>query len=298
MKTGKMDTLSRLSVADAMRRQVLQRPESSSIGSAINMLLKYKVNALLVIDGRGQPAGVVSKTDIMGAYYAGLPLEAPVEMIMSGPPLYCRPPMPLSEALEIMHAKGVYRLYVREADDMPVSGVLAYPDIVGLLYQICRHCPVSLHQRAGRSQADTVKRYTVQEVMTREVQSVDAGTSLFGVMEKLSAYRFGALLITEKDHQPVGVISKTDLSLAYRHGVDPQVSAREIMTPKVVSCAADEALELAIRRLIYQDVHRLFVHGRDPQEIIGVLSLSDAARVRSGSCHACVTSRIRLESAH
>ena len=34
-----------------------------------------------------------------------------------------------------------------------------------------------------------------------------------------------------------------------------------------------------------------------PQNIVGVLSLSDAARIRSGSCHACVSSRIRVEPA-
>jgi hypothetical protein len=47
--------------------------------------------------------------------------------------------------------------------------------------------------------------------------------------------------------------------------------------------------------MIVTDIHRLFVHEGDPGNIVGVISLSDAARSRSGSCHACVSSRIKVE---
>ena len=57
----------------------------------------------------------------------------------------------------------------------------------------------------------------------------------------------------------------------------------------------DEFLEDAIQKMIFTDVHRLFVYKDDPQNITGVLSLSDAARIRSGSCHACLSSRIRVD---
>jgi hypothetical protein len=43
--------------------------------------------------------------------------------------------------------------------------------------------------------------------------------------------------------------------------------------------------------MFLSDVQRLFVHAGDPLRVIGVLSLSDAARVRSGSCRACLPSR-------
>jgi len=36
-------------------------------------------------------AGMVSKTDIMGAFYVGLPVETPLADIMVGPPLFCYP---------------------------------------------------------------------------------------------------------------------------------------------------------------------------------------------------------------
>jgi hypothetical protein len=43
--------------------------------------------------------------------------------------------------------------------------------------------------------------------------------------------------------------------------------------------------------MLLKDVQRLFVHAQDPAQIIGILSLSDAARFRSGSCRACTPSR-------
>ena len=67
------------------------------------------------------------------------------------------------------------------------------------------------------------------------------------------------------------------------------------MSSPVLSCEEDELIEDAIKQMIFADVHRLFVHQDDPQNIVGVFSLSDAARVRSGSCHACLSSRIKVD---
>ncbi len=290
------DTLSRLRVGHAMRRQVIQRVEKTPIVSAVNAMIKYKVSAVLVTNPEGKPAGVVSKTDIMGAYYAGIPVDTPLEHIMNGPPLFCHPKMSLSQALETMRAKSVYRLFVREDEHDSVQGLLAYPDIVGLLYRVCRNCPISLRHKRRQESPDNVARYRVFEVMTSEVKALEDHTPLYVVMETLSAYRFGALLVIDGSGVPRGVLSKTDLALAYRRGVSPEVPAREVMTPSVVGCPADALLEDAIRRMIFTDVHRLFVYGESPERVVGVLSLSDAARVRSGSCHACVSSRIRLEA--
>ena len=43
---------------------------------------------------------MVSKTDLMGAYYAGLPLSTACETVMMGPPLFCRAQDTLDLALD------------------------------------------------------------------------------------------------------------------------------------------------------------------------------------------------------
>jgi Mg2+/Co2+ transporter CorB len=67
------------------------------------------------------------------------------------------------------------------------------------------------------------------------------------------------------------------------------------MSSAVRSCEENELLESAIHKMIFTDIHRIFIYKDNPQNIVGVLSLSDAARVRSGSCHACISSRIKVD---
>ena len=289
-------TLSGLLISEAMRKQVVYLPANATIDRAINALIKYKVNAFLTKDESSLPAGVVSKTDIMGAYYASLPLETSLDNIMSSPPLFCRPDDSLESALDIMRSNGIYRLYVAGERSHEVVGALAYPDIVGLLYRYCYGCYYSHRSRKRKKQADPpIRRYKVKEVMTSSVKACSKDDSLMQIMEELSKYRFGAILITDGAHTPCGVVSKTDLAVSYKHGVDFQTAAETIMSSPVRSCDQDEYLEEAIHKMIFTDVHRLFVYKDDPQNIVGVLSLSDAARIRSGSCHACVSSRIKVD---
>jgi CBS domain-containing protein len=286
-----------LSVREAMRRQVIRVDRTNSLDHAINRMIKYKVNALLATDATDAPAGVLSKTDLMGAYYAGLPVESEIGDIMAAPPRFIAPGDTLETALEAMRDSGIYRLYVREAEDAPVEGVIAYPDIVGLLYRFCRDCEHSRINRARRKDAGAERpRLRVRDVMTASVESVAADDSIAAAMELLSAYRFGAVLVVDEKGDPAGVASKTDLILAYRHGVDAGVPVREIMSSPIRACDPDDFLESSIRELIFGGVQRIFVRATaGSPKIGGVLSLSDAARARSGSCHACVSSRIRVE---
>jgi len=284
---AKTSLLSDLTVFEAMRRQVIQLPRSATFDACINRFVKYKVNAVLITEADGTPAGVVSKTDVMGAYYAGLSMSTPVENAMAGPPIFCSPDDTLDSALEIMHRQDIYRVFVLDGGE--VSGVIAYPDVVGFLYQLCHGCRYSRQNRVHNGNGPPP--LTVKDVMTPSVESYPHDGPLTGIMEALSACRLGALLITGPDGEPAGVVSKSDLMLAYRHGVDSSEPASSIMGSPVKSCDENEYLETALRTLIFSQIQRIFVHRDEPSRIIGVLSLSDAARIRSGSCKACGISR-------
>ena len=288
------NSLSGITVERAMRKQVVCLNQNTTISSAVNTLIKHKVNGLLAIDDMGEPAGVLSKTDIMGAYYAALPIESPLDHIMARPPLFCRSNELLENALELMREKGVYRLYVTEEENATVVGALAYPDIVGLLYQYCTTCDYSHFKKLHDPSGDTIQRSRVEECMTTGVKDVSESDSLIEVMETLSSSKIGAILVRDEHANPAGVISKTDLILAYKHGVDPQEPARTIMSHPLRFCRGNELLEDAIKTMIFTDLHRLFVTDADSGDIIGVFTLTDAARNKSGSCHACISSRITV----
>jgi CBS domain-containing protein len=281
-----------LTVKEAMRRLIINLDVEASLEKAISYAIKYKVNAILVTNADREALGVVTKTDFMGAYYAGLPLNTPVGSIMVGPPLLCNLEDTLDSALDTMRTHGIHRLYVWEDEPQQAVGVLAYPDIVGLLYRYCHRCDRNLLRKKGDSQQPLADRFHLREVMTPGVYSQSANDSLLQIMEGLAAHKFGALLITGSDGEPVGVISKTDLILAYKHRIPPEARATTVMTGRVQSCDCEDILVNALRQMIFADLSRLFVYKGSPRDIVGVFSLSDAARFRSGTCRACVSSRI------
>ncbi len=290
------DTLTGLKVHHAMRKQSIILEPGDSLDCCIQYLIKYKINALLVGRDSEKPLGVVSKTDIMGAFYSGLPLSStPLEMIMNSPPLFCSPDDTLDSALDTMKKNKIYRLYALKDNSTAIAGVLAYPDMVGLLYHYCSRCDQGLFSKNRETAKDRVKRYKVKEIMTKQVESCRENTSLESVVEILSGSRFGAILVADDNNYPKGIISKTDITLSYRHGHKLSLSAKTIMSCPVTLCREDDPVEAAIKTMIIEDLHRLFVVPGKDQPVCGVISLTDASRLRSGSCHACISSRIRVD---
>ncbi len=280
-----------LTVREAMRRQVVQLPVTACLAEACRTTLKYKVNAVL-IEEAAAPVGVVSKTDLMTAYYIRLPLGTQVAEIMVGPPQFCQPGDSLDAALDRMREFRIHRLYVRESEEQPILGILAYPDIVGLLYRFCRQCRRSLAQRLESREREAL--ILVREVMSENLLCYCDTDSLWEIMNGLAAYHFGAVPILDAAKKPIGVISKTDLVLAYLHGLDPGTTAAAVMNRPIVTCDQEDILLEVIRKMIFADLHRIFVYRQQPENLVGVLSLSDAARFRSGSCRACLASRIKI----
>jgi CBS domain-containing protein len=286
--------LSELTVRETMRRIAVSIPAETSIEQAIRCAIKNKINAILTTDEKLEPLGVVSKTDLMSAYYAGFPIHLPVRLIMSSPPLYCSVDYTLDRALRMMREHRVHRLYVRSKWPEQGTGVIAYPDIVGLLYRYCHKCERNLRRQKLPADIVEVDLLKVREIMTMTVKTMNEDESLMHVMEGLSANRFGALLITGRHGKPEGVISKSDLILAYKHGVPVSECAKAVMRAPVRSCSQEDELAQAIRKMIFCDIQRFFVYRENPDEIVGVLTLSDAAQARSGSCRACISSRIAV----
>ena len=98
-----------------------------------------------------------------------------------------------------------------------IEGYLAYSDIVGLLYRYCRRCVKS--GRCAKMFADKdIPRLIAADVMTRNGTYCDAAQTISEVIEILSERKLGAILVTNKDDSSLGIVSKTDLLLAYIRG--------------------------------------------------------------------------------
>ena len=285
--------LSGMRVKEAMRRQMIALEGDASIAAGIGRLIKYKADALLVTDSGGQPSGIVTKTDVAGAYYAGLPVETPLEAIMVGPLLTCYLDDELDHALDAMRSNGIHQLFVVGAETGRFEGILNYGDILGLVFQICRRCRKSrLHRGSTDDTKSSSTDSTVNDVMTPAVITCGTTDNLYGVVESLAAHRMSAVLVTHPDGSPAGVISKTNLLVAWHHGIIPDAEATGIMSRPVISCDRQESINQAMTTMLLGDMGRIFVREGDSPAIVGVLSLSDAANHRSGTCRACVSSRM------
>ena len=280
-------------VREAMRKRVIWVSRETTLSDCTNRMVKNKVAAVLVTGEDDRPVGVVSKTDLIGAFYADLPIEAAAADIMAAPPLFCFLDDSLESAIDLMHARGVHRLYVSGAETDRVIGTLAYPDIVGLLYRYCRACGKSVSKvRRGTEDETNSSRLRVGDVMTTSVRACKTDETLAEVIEELTSHRCGAVLIRNPADHAAGVISKTDLVIAYKHGEKTGTPAKVIMRHPVLSCEANDFLSVALQQMLLKDVQRLFVYKDAPARIVGVLSLSDSARFRSGSCRACTSGRL------
>jgi signal-transduction protein with cAMP-binding, CBS, and nucleotidyltransferase domain len=287
--------LSGLTVREAMRRLICCLSRDASIQQAVRHTVKYKINAVLIHDEKKEAIGVVSKTNIICAYYAGLPITAPLDAIMVAPPIFCRLSDSLDSALDLMRSARVQRLYVIGEQPRNVVGVLAYPDVLGILYKYCHKCERSTLRQMEYGPPDQLAdHFKVCELMNPAFQVHGEHDSLMQVMESMSANRSRTVLIKGGDGLPRGVVTTTDLILAYMHGVPSKTEAASVMSTPAYSCDYDEPLLGAVRRMIFRDLDSLYVHKGTPSNVVGVVALADVARVRSGSCRACIVSRINL----
>lgn len=291
VKFKNRSVLSGMTVHEAMQRQVVQLPQDASISQCIRHIIKFKANAVLVTGTGLEPVGVVSKTDIVAAYYAGLPIDTTLSDIMVGPPHFCHPSNSLETAIDLMQRHSIHQIYVQSEAREDMLGQAAYSDIVGLLYRYCRTC-IRSGRRIKTIEKKEIPRLLVKDVMTDNVTSCHAAQIITGVIETLAGQKLGALLVTGSNQSALGAISKTDLVLAYIRGTDISESADTIMHSPVAACDATTLLSDAIQMMFLSDIQRIFVRNIEDGCITGVLSLSDATRFRSGTCRACGAGRI------
>ena len=67
--SNRLNVMKDLTVKEAMRRLIINLAAEATLEQAIRYAIKYKVNAILITDPNQEAVGVVTKTDLMGAYY-------------------------------------------------------------------------------------------------------------------------------------------------------------------------------------------------------------------------------------
>ena len=118
---------------------------------------------------------------------------------------------------------------------------------------------------------------TVEQIMTRDVETVPADASVLLAAHKMRDLDIGFLPVCAGD-QFVGVVTDRDIVLrALAAGLDPSTTTvSRVMTSEVVGCFQDQSVEAAAQQMNVHRIRRLLIVDQ-AKNIVGVVSLGDLA---------------------
>jgi CBS-domain-containing membrane protein len=125
---------------------------------------------------------------------------------------------------------------------------------------------------------------TVAEVMTRNVVTVRAESTLSEAMACLSTQHISGAAVTDHRRKLIGVVSRSDIMDAEAEVQDQEIRGRfldetlvrDVMTSPALTIGSEMELREAALAMEYGDVHRLFVETGGV--LVGVVSRSDVSR--------------------
>ncbi len=276
-------------VSSYMTDKVITISPDDTLAHARRVMLQSGVNRLIVVDEE-QPVGVLTVTDIINTImgrFVGHPLDSVyVSQAMSRDLKTIRVTQSIKTAASLMVRYKIGGLPVITADERLV-GIITRTDL--------------MRAYADRSQG----RFSVGQVMRREVAVVRPEHHIFYVASKVQADPAGKVVVIDGDNRPIGIIAKRDLAfvtlppsvspkrrgkLKKRKVVDPSrekiVAARfypiqvaeEIMTPNPLTIAPGADLADAAALMYEQGIGALPVVN-DDGELVGIVTKVDIVEV-------------------
>jgi CBS domain-containing protein len=116
----------------------------------------------------------------------------------------------------------------------------------------------------------------VEDLMTLDVTTVNPDQDLQSAARLMARLDVGALPVEENDRL-VGMITDRDLAVrGFAEGKGPQAKIRDVMTPAIRYCFADQEIGEITANMADIQVRRLPVLDRD-KRLVGILSLCDIA---------------------
>jgi CBS domain-containing protein len=121
----------------------------------------------------------------------------------------------------------------------------------------------------------------VAECMTRDVRLTRPDETIQEAARAMASVDAGVLPVTEDDRL-VGMLTDRDIAIrGVAAGCGPDAKVRDVMSPEVMYCFADEDLEDVLQNMGDIKVRRLPVVDRD-KRLVGIISLGDIAQSGQG----------------
>jgi CBS domain-containing protein len=128
----------------------------------------------------------------------------------------------------------------------------------------------------------------VADIMQTNLKAIGAADLVGEAVTALADHHVSGLPVVDDAGRLVGVLSNSDVLQALAEHTDPeererifeQTEVRDLMTPRPQTVTPDASVKDAAQRMLYLEVHRLFVE-RDGK-LAGVISTTDLVRAMAG----------------
>ena len=118
------------------------------------------------------------------------------------------------------------------------------------------------------------------DIMTEDLVYAMPGDTVSEVAQLMKNEDIGPVLIVDSDDSKtlVGIVTDRDLVLkVIAEGLDPQTTrVEEVMSKKLVTCRADDDVDVAIKAMAQFQLRRIPVVD-DNMELVGIISQADVA---------------------
>jgi predicted transcriptional regulator len=236
----------------------------ATLGQVAVLLTEYHVHALIVVDAKDNPLGIISDYDLLAGEWLAVNPEGLYTMrqltageLMSSPIETVQANLPIKTAAHKLVEKDINRLLVTE-QGRPV-GVISTSDFVSSI-----------------AKEEPPLRETVADVMSDTILVCRDKTPLASAARTMTQAGWRSVLVVNAKGKPMGVVSGKDLMPYVVNGVDEKLTVSHIMHP-VLTIDIHARLQEAANLMIQKHYHRLVVADRnDPQAFpLGVISSND-----------------------
>jgi CIC family chloride channel protein len=262
------------------------------LGVALSLLL-LKIVATSLTLGSGGSGGVFAPSLFMGAML-GTAFELAIRLVfpslVAPPGAYALVGMaavfaasahaPISAIIILFELTGDYRIILPLMLTVVVATLLAQKFLRGESIYTLKLSRRGVHIQSGQD-VDVLKGVTVDEVMSREIDSVSCDTTITELSEILAQTRHHGMAVLDDQGKLWGLVTITDLDRSIDQHLSGDTPVTEIGTDasRLLVAYPDESMGEALSRMGIRGVGRLPVVSRESSDhLLGLIRRSDIIR--------------------
>ena len=119
----------------------------------------------------------------------------------------------------------------------------------------------------------------VNDVMSKNMLTVDKSTSLQEAAQKMSELNIGCVIVTDKN-KPVGIVTERDfVTRVASEGRPLFTEIIEVMSSPLITISPEETIWEASEMMKEKSIHKLPVKGNE--QIVGIITTTDIVKISS-----------------